>query len=70
MVAILFHLNDTPFKIRSHQDGKDRAQALKVNLPETTWHDGEQPGIPDTFSYSEDQEGPSQEHLVEISSSS
>lgn len=37
-----------------------------MHLPETIWRDVEQPGIPDISSYSEDQEGPSQPHLVEI----
>lgn len=37
-----------------------------MHLPETIWRDGEQPGIPDISSCSEDQEGPSQPHLVEI----
>lgn len=41
-----------------------------MNLPETTWHDGEQPGFPDISSYSEDQEGPSQVHLVDITRTS
>lgn len=36
-----------------------------MNLPETTWHDEEQPGIPDIFSHSKHQEGPSQAHLLE-----
>lgn len=37
-----------------------------MHLPETIWRDGEQPGIPDISSYSEDQEGPSQPYLVKI----
>lgn len=36
-----------------------------MNLPETTWRDEEQPGIPDIFSHSKHQEGPSQAHLLE-----
>ena len=58
--------------LASHRDRKDRACALLFKtdfmmcLPETIWHDGEQPGIPDISSYSKDQEGPSQPHLVEI----
>lgn len=39
-------------------------------LPETIWRDGEQPGIPYISSCSEDQEGPSQPHLVEITCTS
>lgn len=46
------------------------AGALEVNVPETTWHDGGQPGIPDISSYSECQEGPSQAYLLEMTCTS